>query len=122
MGVALDSLKQLGRHRELSSHHVETVLARCADDVVLDKLILVLNNCQQIAAICPHLQQLKDRTAISRTWGTKAAQNLASSALMLIDAKCSKWRTRAHVFAMIWKQCLIEFPEGIVFLILNAMP
>ena len=122
LGVALDSLKQLGRHRELSSHHVETVLARCADGVELDELILVLNNCQQTAAICPHLQRLKDRTAISSTWvGTKAAQNLASSALSMLDRRCLKWRTRTHVFAMIWKQCLIEFPEGIVFLIPNAM-
>ena len=134
LGIALHSMKHLGRHCELTSRHIETVLVRCNDDVELDELILALNRCRQTAAIFPHLQQLQTRTAASSTWVPPqnrtacssyktacAAQNLASSALSMIATKCLKWQARTHVFSMVWKQCLAELPRDVVISISKAM-
>ena len=105
LSMAFESMKQLNRQgkqywckHELTSRHVETVLERCISENAVDQLVRTLNTSRVLpVAISPLLHRLTVVLDI----------NLNNQPhLQAIELRCSRWRAKKHVLALLWKQCL----------------
>ena len=140
LAVAFDSMKQLTRRRELTAQQLGILVKRCINDNAVEELVLALNMSQvRSVAIFPHLGDLTSALGdpthdhrAQRSTGTLTSAHHAAMQVHMqaplvlvhmqaITTRCSRWRAKSHVLALVWKQSLPQLSRDIVVSISNVM-